>query len=143
MTGYWSVSISSTRKPKDNFDVRSMTDALGLKVLGSHINWKRLREDPPYTVEESFMHHVLQDDVQKIRDHVARTGKTPFMGEFGAIDLIPVAERVQYQKAVRTAFDAVGIGMCAWAYTNTFPLYDSRTKEWLPGMLDAMGLKDK
>lgn len=86
---------------------------------------------------------ALDDDVQKIRDYIARTGKTPFMGEFGAIDLIPVAERVQYQKAVRTAFDAVGIGMCAWAYTNTFPLYNSNTKEWLPGMLDAMGLKDK
>ncbi len=86
---------------------------------------------------------ALDDDVQKIRDYIARTGKTPFMGEFGAIDLIPVTERVQYQKAVRTAFDAVGIGMCAWAYTNTFPLYDSNTREWLPGMLDAMGLKDK
>ncbi len=72
---------------------------------------------------------ALDDDVQKIRDYIARTGKTPFMGEFGAIDLIPVAERVQYQKAVRTAFDAVGIGMCAWAYTNTFPLYDSSTKK--------------
>ncbi len=87
--------------------------------------------------------NALDDDVQKIRDYIARTGKTPFMGEFGAIDLIPVTERVQYQKAVRTAFDAVGIGMCAWAYTNTFPLYDSNTREWLPGMLDAMGLKDK
>lgn len=47
-----------------------------------------------------------------------------------------------HKKAVRKAFDAVGIGMCAWAYTNTFPLYNSNTKEWLPGMLDAMGLKD-
>lgn len=86
---------------------------------------------------------ALDDDVQKIRDYITRTGKTPFMGEFGAIDLIPVAERVKYQKAVRIAFDAVGIGMCAWAYTNTFPLYNSNTKEWLPGMLDAMGLKDR
>jgi endoglucanase len=85
---------------------------------------------------------ALEDDVQKIRDYISRTGKTPFMGEFGAIDLIPVVERVQYKKAVRTAFDAVDIGMCAWAYTNTFPLYNSNTKEWLPGMLDAMGLKD-
>ncbi|MEP3226149.1 MAG: glycoside hydrolase family 5 protein [Parasphingorhabdus sp.] len=86
---------------------------------------------------------ALKADVEKIRAYIARTGKTPFMGEFGAIDSIPVDERVHYQKTVREAFDAVGIGMCAWGYTNTFPLYDSRAKKWLPGMLEAMGVKGK
>ncbi len=82
----------------------------------------------------------LTADVQKVRDYIARTGKTPFMGEFGANDVIPSAQRAQYYKAVRVAFDSVGIGQCAWAFTNTFPLYDSPTKTWNPGMLDAMGL---
>ncbi|APG62326.1 hypothetical protein LPB140_05385 [Sphingorhabdus lutea] len=84
----------------------------------------------------------LKADVQKIKDYIAQTGKTPFMGEFGANGPVPLEQRVKYQKAVRQAFDEVNIGMCAWAYTNTFPLYDSSTKKWVPGMLDAMGLKE-
>lgn len=84
----------------------------------------------------------LVDDVQKIRDYIKQTGKAPFMGEFGANGPIPVEDRVTYQKAVRVAFDAVGIGMCAWAYTNTFPLWDHSKKQWVPGMRDAMGLRE-
>ena len=80
-------------------------------------------------------------DVQKVRDYIARTGKTPFMGEFGAYETIPTAQRGNYYKATRIAFDSVGIGACAWGYTSSFPLYDSHAKTWLPGMLDAMGLK--
>lgn len=84
----------------------------------------------------------LKADVQKVRDYIKRTGKTPFMGEFGANGPIPVAERIKYQGTVRRAFDAIGIGMCAWAYTNTFPLYDSQKRAWVPGMRDAMGLPE-
>lgn len=83
---------------------------------------------------------LLAADVAKVRAYIERTGKTPFIGEFGANEKIPVAQRVAYQKAVREAFDTLGIGMCAWAYANTFPLYNDTTKAWIPGMLDAMGL---
>jgi len=85
---------------------------------------------------------ALAKDVDKVRAYIARTGKTPFMGEFGANEKIPVDQRVAYQRSVRVAFDAVGIGMCAWGYTNTFPLYDSAKKAWVPGMRAAMGLKE-
>ncbi len=33
--------------------VRSMADALDLQILGSHINWKRLRDDPDGLIEET------------------------------------------------------------------------------------------
>jgi endoglucanase len=85
---------------------------------------------------------LLKADVQKIRDYIARTGKTPFMGEFGAHTTVSPAQRINYQKTVRMAFDEIGIGMCAWAYTNTFPLWDHEKKTWVPGMRDAMGLKE-
>jgi Cellulase (glycosyl hydrolase family 5) len=85
----------------------------------------------------------LADDVAKVRDYIKRTGKTPFMGEFGANGPIALADRVNYQKSVRMAFDQVGIGMCAWGYTNTFPLWDQQSGKWVPGMLDAMGLKEQ
>lgn len=85
---------------------------------------------------------LLQDDLQKVRDYIARTGKTPFMGEFGAHSTVSVEERVNYQKTVRVVFDQIGIGLCAWAYTNTFPMWDQEQRAWVPGMRDAMGLKE-
>jgi endoglucanase len=85
---------------------------------------------------------TLVQDVKKIRDYIKLSGKTPFMGEFGANEKIPVEERVVYQRTVRVAFDTVGIGMCAWGYTNTFPLWDQKTEKWVPGMRDAMGLPE-
>jgi endoglucanase len=84
----------------------------------------------------------LKNDVGKVRDYIKRTGKTPFMGEFGANGPIPLYERVKYQMTVRTAFDEIGIGMCAWGFTNTFPLYDSEKRQWVPGMRAAMGLAE-
>lgn len=82
----------------------------------------------------------LKADVEKIRKYIKLTGKTPFMGEIGVHTTVPLKERAAYTKAVRTAFDETGIGICAWAFTNTMPLYDSQTKGWIPEMLDAMGV---
>lgn len=84
----------------------------------------------------------LVRDVQKIRDYSARTGLLPFMGETGAHTTVPLDQRVQYHAAVTKAFAPLGIGMCTWAYTNTFPFYDSDKKAWLPGMRGAIGLPD-
>jgi endoglucanase len=80
---------------------------------------------------------ALAKDVEKVRAYIARTSKTPFMGEFGANELIGAEQRTLYYKKIRTGFDAVGIGQCAWGYTNTFPLYDSTRKHWNEGMLPA------
>jgi endoglucanase len=85
---------------------------------------------------------ALVQDVKKIQDYIKLTGKTPFMGEFGAYEKIPTEERITYYRTVRVTFDNVGIGMCAWSYTNTFPLWDQKTQQWIPGMRDAMGLKE-
>ncbi len=85
----------------------------------------------------------LTEDVQKIRDYIARTGKVPFMGETGAYDLhVSTPERVEYHRAVTEAFAPTGIGVCMWAYTNTYPFYDSTSGQWLEGMRDAIGLDD-
>lgn len=84
----------------------------------------------------------LARDVETMRAYIARTGKTPFIGEFGAIEKIPAAQRVLYMQTVRAGWAGLGVGTCAWAYTNTFPLYDSKRGQWLPGMRAAMGLTE-
>ena len=86
----------------------------------------------------------LADDTAKIRAYVARTGLVPFMGESGAYDAhISLPQRVQYTRAVHDAFTPLGVGICQWAYTNTFPLYDHKAKRWLPGLRGAAGLPEK
>ena len=83
----------------------------------------------------------LASNAQKLRDYIARTGKTPFIGEFGAYDDIPLSERAKYQQAVRVTFEGIASGQCVWAYTNTFRQYDSGSKIWLAGLLESLGLK--
>jgi len=85
----------------------------------------------------------LVDDTAKIRAYTARTGLIPFMGESGAYDAhIPLDQRVQYTRAVHDAFTPLGVGICGWAYTNTFPYYDHKAKRWLPGLRAASGLPE-
>jgi endoglucanase len=85
----------------------------------------------------------LVTDTAKIRAYVARTGVVPFMGETGAYDAhIPLEQRVQYTRAVHDSFTPLGVGICGWAYTNTFPYYDHKAGRWLPGMRGAAGLAE-
>jgi len=85
----------------------------------------------------------LVKDTAKIKAYVARTGLIPFMGETGAYDAhIPLAQRVQYTREVHDAFAPLGVGICGWAYTNTFPYYDHKAKRWLPGLRAASGLPE-
>ena len=86
---------------------------------------------------------LLKDDVTKLEAYMERTGLTPIMGEVGAYDgHISLEQRILYHSSVRKAFEPTGIGMCAWAYTNTFPFYDNETGQWIPGLRGAMGLED-
>ncbi|MHA6317668.1 glycoside hydrolase family 5 protein [Altererythrobacter sp. CAU 1778] len=84
----------------------------------------------------------LAADLEKVRAYTKRTGLVPFIGESGAYEAhIPLEQRVAYTKAIHDTFAPEGIGICTWAYTNTFPFWDQKSGEWLPGMLEAMGLR--
>lgn len=84
----------------------------------------------------------LEADVAKVEAYIARTGKVPFMGETGAYDKhVSTEERATYHRTVREAFASTGIGICTWAYANTFPFYDRENERWHSELLDAMGLE--
>jgi endoglucanase len=86
----------------------------------------------------------LTRDVAKVEAYIARTGRTPFMGETGAYDAhVTLDQRIAYHRAVREAFAPTGIGVCAWAYTNTFPFYDHEAGRWLPGLRAAFDLPEE
>ena len=81
----------------------------------------------------------LSNDALKVVAYMARTGRTPFIGETGAYDAnISLAQRVAYHRAVTQQFAPLGIDSCMWAYTNTFPFRDQTTGEWHQELLDAI-----
>jgi endoglucanase len=80
----------------------------------------------------------VRTNLDKVRAYIARTGRVPFMGEYGAYDIagVPLSERVKYYGIVSSAYASIGIQGCAWAYTNTFRLREGNA--WLPGMIEAI-----
>ncbi|MET3471141.1 endoglucanase [Novosphingobium sp. 1529] len=84
----------------------------------------------------------LPVDVQRIKAYVARTGKIPLMGETGAFESIPIDQRIAYYRSVFKTFHPLGVPICVWAYTNTFPFFDAHKGQWIPGLRGAIGLPE-
>lgn len=87
------------------------------------------------------------EDRETLKEHMATarafsqaTGRPIFLGEFGAYERAPEPDRLAYIEAVRREAEAAGIGWCIWNYTGSFPIYDTRQKQWTPGHLEALGL---
>ncbi|MDB5706861.1 MAG: glycoside hydrolase family 5 [Sphingomonas bacterium] len=80
----------------------------------------------------------IDRNLQTVRDYISRTGRVPFVGEYGANDVagVPVSERINYYGTITAAYASVGVQSCAWAYTNTFRLRDG--DHWIPGMVEAI-----
>jgi endoglucanase len=80
----------------------------------------------------------LNNNLQAVQNFMTRTGRVPFMGEYGANDdpAIPVSERIKYYGTMTSAYASIGVQSCAWGYTNTFKLRDG--DHWVPGLVEAL-----
>jgi endoglucanase len=79
----------------------------------------------------------LEAALGKVRAYIARIGRVPFMGEYGAFEQVPMDQRISYYRTISAAFASAGIQGCAWGYTNTFHLWrDGRG--WTRDLLDAI-----
>ena len=85
----------------------------------------------------------VQNDMRKAAQFSNRVGRPVFLGEFGAYEGAPEPSRRDYMRAVTAEAEAAGIGWCAWNFTATFPLFDDRKKQWVPGQLEALGLRGR
>jgi endoglucanase len=83
---------------------------------------------------------VLDADKARVQEFMDRTGRGIFLGEFGAYEEIPLAERVKYYAAIHEGYQDMNIDGCVWAYTNTMYFRDRDTNAWIPELLDAIGL---
>jgi endoglucanase len=69
----------------------------------------------------------LAATLDKVRTYMARTGRVPFVGEYGAYERIRTRQRADYYRTISAAFASIGVQSCAWAYVNTFPLWRDRS----------------
>ena len=81
---------------------------------------------------------LLDQDLQKAKDYMVRTGRVPVLGEFGAQDdpRVPLEQRIRYYRAISAAFASIGIQSCAWGYRSGFRLRAG--DHWLPGLVQSI-----
>lgn len=79
----------------------------------------------------------LEAALGKVRAFMTRTGRVPFMGEYGANELVPLDQRIAWYRTISAAFASAGIQGCAWGYTNTFHLWRDGSG-WHRDLLDAI-----
>lgn len=90
-------------------------------------------------------HYGTPDDLTDKRSIYAqarafrvRTGLPVFVGEFGVINKVPLAERVAWTADRRRTIERNGLSWCAWDFAGAFNSYDTDANRWLPGMVDAL-----
>jgi endoglucanase len=81
---------------------------------------------------------LLDQAIGKAKDYIARTGRVPILGEYGATDdpRVPLAQRVRYYRTISAAFASVGVQSCLWGYRSGFPIRVG--DHWLPGLVEAI-----
>ncbi|MCF6219684.1 MAG: glycoside hydrolase family 5 protein [Robiginitomaculum sp.] len=80
----------------------------------------------------------LRDTYKLAREFKAKTDLPIFVGEFGVIDKVPLAQRNQWIKTRRKAMEQAGYAWCAWDFSGAFKSYDTQAGKWLPGTKDAL-----
>lgn len=83
----------------------------------------------------------LNRTVADARAYMERTGRVPFIGEYGAVESIPSSERAAYFADVTNAFASIGIQSCVWGYVNNFTLRDG--KGWNRAIIDSISTVTK
>lgn len=80
---------------------------------------------------------ALDASLRTLVRYMDETGRVPFVGEYGAHEIRPLAERAEYYRTVTRAFASVGVQSCAWGYVNTFNLR-RQTGGWYGAIVDGI-----
>lgn len=81
---------------------------------------------------------LIRSDVAKVQGYMARTGRVPFVGEYGAWEGRPLAAREAYYETISKAWASLGLDSCAWGYTNTMQLWDEGKGGWQGRIADRI-----
>jgi len=131
-------SLATLKLPDDPYVVPTFHNYDPMAFTHQGADWV----DPAPPLERTYGsaqdYAELEANLQKVRDYIQRTGRVPFLGEYGAIDhpQVPLSERIKYYRTMSSAYASIGVQSCAWGYTNTFKLRQGDA--WLPGMVEAI-----
>lgn len=89
---------------------------------------------PAATWGDAVDRQVLSNDIAL----AASRGLPLLLGEFGVTAPTVLSERINWIAAVREEVESHGIGWCHWGFASGFAIYDMETKDWLPGMQQAL-----
>lgn len=81
---------------------------------------------------------LIRADLAKVRAYIERTGRVPFVGEYGAWEGRPLAAREAYYETISEAWASLGLDSCAWGYTNTMHLWDDEKGGWQGRIADRI-----
>lgn len=73
---------------------------------------------------------TLDYHLRMVKSYIQRTGRVPFVGEYGVYEGAPIAQRAKYVDYVSHAFASIGVQSCIWGYVNDFPIRDRNDWFW-------------
>ena len=79
----------------------------------------------------------LDNNLERVENFMAATGRVPFVGEYGAYEGISLDQRVLYYKTISAAFASIGVQSCAWGYTNTMYFWQDG-QGWIQQLVDGV-----
>nr|WP_246388241.1 glycoside hydrolase family 5 protein [Novosphingobium fluoreni] len=81
---------------------------------------------------------VLESDFEIVKEWGIAHHRPIFLGEFGAYEQAPRAERIAYIGAVARTAERHGFGWAIWQFQQNFALYDTKAKKWDAEALRAL-----
>ena len=79
----------------------------------------------------------LDSNLVKVQNFMTRTGRVPFVGEYGAYEGISLDQRALYYRTISSAYASIGVQSCAWGYNNTMNLWTDGGG-WITQILDGI-----
>ena len=134
-------SLATLQLPNDSYIIATFHyyDPFNFTHQGASF----LTNPPPFGATFGIAQDINEIDanVVKAQNFMSSTGRPLFLGEYGAIQTIPTAQRANYYKTVTDKFRAANIDGCVWGYTSSFNFReDALGGAWDQAMLTAIGL---
>ncbi len=133
--GYWNNSVEAVKdldKPFDDNIVYNFHcyDPLHFTHQGAY--WvKDMKPDYRESYAESGVNkEFFMDLFKEAYEYAQKNNTVLYCGEYGVINLVNPADRLEWQKAINSTFEELGIGRSVWSYKEMdFGIIDKELKD--------------
>jgi len=81
---------------------------------------------------------LIIDNMDIVSKWAADNNRPVFMGEFGASDHADIDSRAKFLQFYREQAELRHFSWGVWSYSVGFSIYDNKTSQWRPGLLNAL-----